>query len=197
MISAAAISAASRRQRVVRAGLAALGLALACCNAAADPEANPEESRLKLAMMYNFGNFIEWPAAVLPHPDSPFAICIMGSDPFGPLLQALEKRSYQGHPIVVSHPVSVEAARKCQILYVDNPAATALGHDVAHALANAPVLTVSSGREALDTGVAIGFVLQNERIRWNMNLNAMRQAQLKVSAKLIEIAVNVIGEGGK
>lgn len=200
------------RARQLRAWLATLRLALALAGAgawagaglwvdggawAAEADINREESRLKLAMMYNFSNFIEWPAAVLPRPDSPFHVCIMGGDPFGPLLQALGRRSYQGHPIVIGHPATVEAARKCHILYVDNPAATALGRDVGRALGGASVLTVSSGPDALEAGVAIGFVLRNDKLRWNMNLNALRQGQLKASAKLIEIAVSVVGEGGK
>ena len=187
---------AAWRWRAAGTCLSLICLAPVAYSRAADVEDNRDESRLKLAMMYNFSNFVEWPAAVLPRPDTPFLICVMGADPFGPLLQALEKRNYQGHPIVVGHPTTIDGARKCHILYIDKPAATALGRDVGRALANTPVLTVSSGGDATDAGIAIGFILQNERIRWNMNLNAIRQAQLKVSAKLIEIAVNVIGEGG-
>ncbi len=163
----------------------------------ADSNATQEESRLKLAMMYNFSNFIEWPAAVLPRADTPFLICVMGSDPFGALLLPLEKRNYQGHPIQLGRPVTVEAARRCHILYVDNPGATALGRDVGHTLAGASVLTVSSDSDAIEAGIAIGFVQHNERMRWNMNLSALRRAQLKASAKLIEIAVSVVGEGGR
>ena len=183
--------------QLLRAGVGALCLLLREPARAADSDSALEESRLKLAMMYNFSNFIEWPAAVLPRPDSPFLFCVMGNDPFGTLLQPLEKRNYHGHPIQLAHPATVEAARKCHILYVDNPGGTALGRDVIRALAGAPVLTVSSGAEAIDAGIAIGFVQHNDRMRWNMNLTALHHAQLKASAKLIEIAVSVVGEGGR
>ncbi|MES2125773.1 MAG: YfiR family protein [Pseudomonadota bacterium] len=157
---------------------------------AADADMGLEERRLKVALIYNFSQFIEWPAAALGAADAPFQICVLGPDPFGATLLAVQKRSLQGHPILVSHPQNLDEARHCHILYSDQ----LRGRDVARALADATVLTVSSSPNAAEEGIGIGFVQQADRIRWNMNLAAVRHAQLKVSAKLIEIAVTVVGE---
>ena len=161
---------------------------------AADQADQAQEFRVKTAFIYNFSQFIEWPATSFATPAAPLTICVMGEDPFGDSLLALQKRSYLTHPIVISYPKTVAEARTCRILYVDDPARTALGRDVAKALGDAPVLTVSSSEDATSSGVCIGFLLQDGKIRWTLNLDAARRAHLKVSAKLIEIAVSVVGE---
>ncbi len=73
---------------------------------------NAQEYRLKAAFIYNFSQFIEWPANSFPQPDSPFTICVVGDDPFGDALLALQKRSYQGHPIVVNYPKTAAEAHQ-------------------------------------------------------------------------------------
>src|SRR5579862_1041164 len=40
------------------------------------------EYPLKLAFLYNFTKFVEWPADAFRSPDAPLAICIVGHDPF-------------------------------------------------------------------------------------------------------------------
>lgn len=171
-----------------------LWLCLAAPTAAAAQGDAVEEYRLKSAFIYNFSQFIEWPAMAFAKADSPFAICVMGHDPFGEALHALEKRSYNTHPIVINYPKSVVEARTCKILYVDDLANAELGRNPHLALGDLPILTISSDEGAMDAGIGIGFVDQGGKLRWNLNLDVVRKAQLKVSAKLIEIAVMVVGE---
>ncbi|MBV8633999.1 MAG: YfiR family protein [Burkholderiaceae bacterium] len=153
-----------------------------------------QEYRLKAAFIYNFSQFIEWPAGSFASPDSPFPICVVGDDPFGDALLALQKRSYQGRRIVISYPKTAAEARSCRILYVDNPLKTAQWREFDKVLSDVPVLTVSSGEDVVSSGICIGFVPREGKIRWTLNLGAARRAQLKISAKLIEIAVAIVGE---
>jgi hypothetical protein len=44
------------------------------------------EYPLKLACLYNFTKFIEWPAGSYRDPEASLAICIVGVDPFNPKL---------------------------------------------------------------------------------------------------------------
>ncbi len=175
------------------AGLLALWLAVAPAAAAAEPAEPSQEALLKVALIYNFSQFIEWPASAFSAPSAPLSICVMGSDPFGNSLAALSKRSSNGRPIAIAYPQTLAEARLCQILYVDGAQRTALGRDLGNALGAAPVLTISSS-DASEAGIAIRFVHYAGKIRWTMNLDATRRARLKVSAKLIEIAVEVLGE---
>lgn len=160
----------------------------------AEPGVNVDEFRLKAAIMYNFTQYIDWPDNAFDQPDSHFNVCVLGTDPFGESLLAMQKLSVKNRHIVVSYPKTIAEARACHMLYADEPRLTLLGHEAGKVLGDAPVLTLSSSNEAMETGMDIGFVTQAGKIRWTLNLAATRKARLKVSAKLIEIAVDIIGE---
>lgn len=153
-----------------------------------------DEFKLKTAFLYNFTQYVEWPAAAFASPAAPFVVCVAGSNPFGEHLKALESRSYKTHPITLAYPRSVAEARSCHMLYADELRPSSLGRDAWKLLADSPVLTVSSAADANEVGMGIGFVVQSGKLRWALNLASTRQAQLKVSSKLIEIAALVTGE---
>lgn len=155
---------------------------------------NVSEYKLKAAFIYNFSQFIEWPETAFSAPDAPFQICVVGDDPFGEILKPMQKRKYHSHPIEISYPKTLTEAASCHILYLDAVNKGTQWHDVVKSLGEAPVLTVTSSGDAMESGFCIGFVSRESKTRWNMNLAASRKAQLKVSAKLIEIAVLIVGE---
>lgn len=172
-------------------------LALTTTAAFAQAPGGSKEYTLKAAFLYNFTQYIDWPASAFAQPDTPFSVCVIDNDPFGEALLALQNRKYKERPIVINYPKSLAEARNCHILYLDKPRQTLLGADPGKALGNAPVLTVSSSNEAMESGVGIGFVNQSGRVRWSLNLAAVRQAQLKASVKLIEIAISIVGDTGR
>ena len=47
---------------------------------------SPSEYQLKAAFVYNFAKFVDWPPKVYSGPQSPFSICILGTDPFGSVI---------------------------------------------------------------------------------------------------------------
>jgi hypothetical protein len=153
-----------------------------------------DEYKLKAAFLYNFTQYVEWPATAFATASAPFVVCVAGTNPFGEHLKALESRSYKTHAIAVAFPKTIAEARNCHILYSDDLRGTSFGREPWKTLADSPLLTVSSTTEASDSGVGIGFVIQSGRLRWALNLAATRQAQLKVSSKLIEIAASVTGD---
>ena len=153
-----------------------------------------DEFKLKAAFLYNFTQYVEWPSTAFASPTAPFVVCVAGSNPFGEHLKALEARSYKTHPITLAYPRNITEARNCHMLYADELRPFTLGRDAWKALADTPVLTVSSAADANEVGMGIGFVVQSGKLRWMLNLASTRQAQLKVSSKLIEIAAVVTGE---
>jgi len=158
---------------------------------------NVSEYKLKAAFIYNFSQFIEWPESAFSAPDAPFQICVVGDDPFGEILKPIQKRKYHTHPIEISYPKTVSEAGSCRILYLDTQNKASQWRDIVKNLGDAPVLTVTSNIDAMDSGFCIGFVSLEGKTRWNMNLAAARKAQLKISAKLIEIAVMIVGEASR
>jgi len=152
------------------------------------------EYQLKAVFIYNFSKFIEWPENAFADSSAGFQICVLGDDPFGEVMTALNNRSYLSHPIQIKYPHNLNEAKKCQILYVNDSGKSAQWRDLVKNLGDAPVLTVSSSDDAMQSGIGIGFVIKEGKIRWAINLNSTHKAQLKVSAKLVEIAVSIVGE---
>ncbi|MEO7347924.1 MAG: YfiR family protein, partial [Opitutaceae bacterium] len=68
-----------------------IGLALLCLvqPAASAQPATSDEYKVKAAFLFNFAQFVEWPAQAFRPADAPLVIGILGDDPFGPYLDEL------------------------------------------------------------------------------------------------------------
>lgn len=163
-----------------------LGLALLPRPADADSE-SVDEFALKAAFLFNFTRFVEWPDSAFEAADSPFRICVLGRDPFGPRLEALRSRRVGGRPIAIDHPRDVEALRRCQIAYfgADSPATLRSG---AFGDAAPLTLTVASERAFAREGGMVALVTGRSRVQLHVNLMVIRGSSLKFSARLLEVA---------
>lgn len=154
-----------------------------------------DEQKLKIAFIYNFFQFIDWPAEAFSAPDQAITVCVFGKDSFDGGLIALTKRTARQRPIEVAYPDSLERAKKCHLLYLEdtqNPSHTAL----LKGLSQHPVLTVSTGGDIASGLVAVDFTRHDGRLRLALNLDTLRKAQLRVNAKMIEVALTVYGKSG-
>lgn len=167
---------------------------LACCfGHLSHADENNLEYKVKAAYLYNFTKFITWPEKTSPT----FNICIIGGDPFGDLLTPLESKTALDKPIRLFRFDSAKQAKDCDIAYFENA-------DQRTDLALAGVLLVGTLKKALtvssqpffaESGGMIGFVLDDTKVKLHINLKALRQSGLGISAKLIEVATLV--EGGE
>lgn len=165
-----------------RALLIMLGLALYLC-----AQQTVSENQVKAAFLLNFTKFIEWP----PGPagaDAPMTICVLGEDPFGPLLTQMgEGETVNGRPIAIQRSRR-DIPKNCQILYVGK------GEKAIPEILSGTgreVLTVGDGEGFLREGGIIAFVLENHHVRFMINLAAARNSALKFSSKLLNVAKTV------
>lgn len=150
------------------------------------------ETQVKAVFLYNFTKFIAWPTPA-PGLDS-FHICAVAGPEFTRTLdRTIAGESVDGRPLVRSEPHSPDDVRKCAILYVGQ-SQTERAAPLIAAVRDLPVLTVGEGRRFIDQGGAIAFVLENNRVRFDINILALQRAGLKASSKLLRVARAV--EGG-
>lgn len=150
------------------------------------------EYQVKAAFLFNFAKFVEWPPDAFPRPDAPLQICVLGQDPFGVgFEQSIAEKIVQGHKIKVVHPDDVSQTRGCQILYIASSEKHRL-HDILQALKGASVLTVADTSGFIQSGGIINFVLDNDQVRFEINLKPAELAHLKLSAKLLTVAKLVL-----
>ena len=152
------------------------------------------EYQVKAVFLFNFAQFVEWPAAAFPDAVTPITIGVLGDDPFGAALdEVVQGESVNGRAMAVRRYRRLEEIGPCHILYISESEIRRLGQITAR-LMNRAVLTVSDAEEAARHGVMIGLFTENNRIRLRINVEAARAAGLVISSKLLRPAVIVSGE---
>lgn len=170
---------------LLRATLALL-LLLSAVPAAAQKVSG--EYQLKAAFLYNFAKFVEWPAGAFPGEAAPLTICVYGEDPFGRTLEELVRNERIGNrPLEVRRPDSLSQLGECHILYVSRSERAREG-EVVSSLGEAPVLTVGESESFLRSQGMIGFFLEENKVRFQVNLDAAEGSRLKISSKLLRLA---------
>jgi hypothetical protein len=151
---------------------------------------------VEAAYLYNFGKFVQWPTLTDAN-SQPFSICILGQDNVGKKLdETIAGETIQGRKIVAIHLSSAEAADKCQIVFIGPSEDTRLAKDL-EAVQEKPVLTVSSIPDFLERGGDIQFLIQNNRVRFAVNLPAAKRAGLELSSELLKVAAYVKTDASK
>jgi hypothetical protein len=146
------------------------------------------EYQLKAAFLYNFAQFVEWPAGTFADAKSPIVLATVGPDPFeGALDAAVSGKTIGGHPLVVKHFAAAADVGKCQLLFV--PAGSADQFAAAlHNAGPAGVLTVGESDAFLKDGGIIRFYQEDNRLRFEINQPAATKAGIQISAKLMRLA---------
>ena len=67
---------------------------------------------------------------------------------------------------------------------------------ILNAVRNAPVLTIGNGAGFTDLGGMFELVVHDRRVQFDVNIPAIRGAQLDVSARLLQLARNIRDEKG-
>jgi hypothetical protein len=170
-------------------GLAVLGALLGVLPGFAAPA--DLEYEVKAAFLFNFAKFVEWPPDAFPDPATPVTICVLGEDPFGQGLDAVvEGETLNGRRLVVRRLRDVLQVRDCHVLFVSRSEKERLPSLMA-GLRSGGVLTVGEGDDFLEQGGIIRFILEQNRVRFDINLDAAERGRLKLSSKLLRLARSV------
>jgi hypothetical protein len=146
------------------------------------------EYQLKAAFLYNFVQFTEWPTNAFADSNSPLVIGILGTDPFGSILdETVRGEHVHGRPFNLQRWRTMEEIQTCHILFVSQSEDQRL-EKILEFMRGKPVLTVSDIENAAHRGAMIRFVTESNRIRLRINLDAVNAANLKVSSKLLRAA---------
>lgn len=180
-----------------RAGLARLLCALALLRGASAAEPTPDEYQVKAVFLFNFGQFVEWPAEAFATPQSPFVICVVGDDPFGRTLDDVVRGEVIGSRVpVVRRLRDANGVSACHIAFIGRGEREVLPQALAAARGHG-VLTVSDIDGAEHQGAMIVLYQDQNRIRMRINLGATRASQLVVSSKLLRPAEVIGAETGR
>jgi hypothetical protein len=157
-------------------------------NAAA---AELSEYDIKSAMLYNFTNFIEWPDGSLDKKDT-LSVCIASDNSLNRFFYRLNGKPYKNRTIVVRPIREPGSTTGCNLLFIDTSEANQLSAYLRMAQRNS-ILTVSDIDEFAAQGGIIGFIEQEGKVRFEINLDAAHQSRIKISSQLLKLARIVAG----
>jgi hypothetical protein len=168
-----------------------LALLTGAAQRAAGDEPSPTEHEVKAAFLYNFGKFVAFPDSAFKE-GAVFVIGVLGDDPIVDVLaRTVRDKEIQDRRIDVRHLRSAKEAPSCQILFIGD---SERGHlvEILKVLDRASVLTVSDTDDFVEQGGMIGLLLEDRRVRFEVNLPAVERAGLKMSSNLLKLARRLI-----
>lgn len=147
------------------------------------------ENQVKSAYLYNFGKFVEWPSK--SSTNGIVSFCVLGDDTFTATLEkTISGESINGRKIAVKRIAAPQDALNCNILFLSSSEQRRL-KAILEVLENSSVLTVSDMPRFTDRGGMIQFVMEGNRVRFEVNLTNAERAGLTLSSQLLRVATSV------
>lgn len=171
------------------AAMAALGVAPAAAQDASAAAA--AERRVKAAFLYKFLGYTEFPGSAFGEPGAPVVIGVLGADELAAELASIVSgRTVQSRAIAVKVLRDGEGAAGVHLLFVggSDPGRT---RSVLKALQPTPMLVVSEADDGLQQGSVINFRVVDERVRFDVSLEAAEKNSVKLSSRLLSVANHV------
>lgn len=146
-----------------------------------------EEYRLKLAFLYNFAKFVEWPADAFPSKQAPLNICIVGRDPFDAEFERqVTERNLYGHPVTIRTLRANDGFGGCHLIFL--PASSDGSLPGVLRLLDGSAITVGESAGFVTRGGVLSFLLEGTNLRFTVNLNASQRTRCRISSRFLALA---------
>jgi hypothetical protein len=149
------------------------------------------EYLIKAGFIYNFAKFVEWPSTSFVQPDAPIVIGVLGTDPFGNVLDRIvaDKKIGSRGFVVRRYKWSkdLKDLRECQILFVSS-SEKAHTDEILEFVKWLPILTIGETPGFAERGGVIRFTVEDNRVRFEVSVDAAHNANLNISSRLLTLA---------
>lgn len=150
------------------------------------------EAAVKAAFLYKFAGYIEWPATAFASPETPLVIATSSADDVATELETtVAGRMVNNRRIVVRRLREGEAPQGVHVLFVGRREPNARA--VVRAAHQVGALTVTE--TSLEAGGAINFVVADERVSFEVSLDAAERSGHKISSRMLAVARRVLPKG--
>jgi hypothetical protein len=151
------------------------------------------EYEVKAGFLYHVGWFVEWPATTVQDRAPTFIIGVLGTNPFGGVLDdVMRGKTIRERPVVIKYYQRVEEAVSSHVLFISASEEPRLPAILA-VLERTPVLTVSDLERFTEGGGMIALRLVDRKVHFDINMDATERAGLKLSSQLLRLAKVVHG----
>ena len=148
---------------------------------------------MQAAFLFNFAKFVTWPDEAFKHSQDILVIGVIGEDPFGTILdETIHDKTIMGKKLAVRRFGKVEDATKSHILFLSSSEESHISH-IIKALGKTNTLTVSDIDKFAEQGGMVAFTLEDQKVRFNVNMEAVERAELKMGSQLLKLA-RIVGD---
>lgn len=192
--------------------LALVLIATSMATLAAAGDAANREYRIKAAFLYNFIKFVDWPKEKMADSNEPIVIGIIGSRDFVKAFEPVKHKKIKNRRISIKYFEGYEKLKKsptgnnsqwnqrmrtlknCHVLLLCSSDEIPIDNlrQIIGELNASPVLTVGETRDFLESGGVVNFLMEDKKIRFEINAAAAENSKLRVSSKLLRLAKRVI-----
>ena len=151
-----------------------------------------EEYSVKAALVFNFARFTDWPLDTIADSPEPLNICVVGDYAILEAFASVEGKLVNGRRIVLKRVRRIRKSDSCDLLFVSGSDRGLLPKIFA-AVERKHVLTIGEMAGFTEAGGIINLVKTGNRINFEVNLEAAQQAGLKISSRILKLAIIVGG----
>ncbi len=146
------------------------------------------EYQVKAAFLYNFISYTTWPKDSLPSKGQPFKVAVIGPNHFGKGLESLLKQKLaHGYKIETKHYARAPQKIDAHVVFLSEGNAK-LRSNVLAALKKQPTLIVGEHPGLARDGAHVNFYLDSGKVRFEVNMEALRFSKLNMSSQLLKLA---------
>ncbi len=152
----------------------------------------PSQYRAKANFLAAFPKFIDWPSQAFPSEQAPINICVIGDFHFGTSLAEIARGiTIRGRGLEVRWERDQQVLRTCHILFVSHSEAKRYAK-ILKTIEGASVLTVGETPDFLASGGIIEFLVEKDRLEFEVNIGAATEAHLRISSNMLALARHVV-----
>lgn len=154
------------------------------------PARSADRADVEAAIVYNLLLFVDWPSDAVAATGGPLVLCVDPGSPLAPPLKTLGGRPVRGWRLQVRELAAGASPAGCNALFLDE-GSRASWHALRPQLKGAPVLVIDDADGELQGLAAIHLDTGGDRIAFDVNLAAARDARLQISSRLLRLARKV------
>lgn len=163
-----------------------------CLAPAALAQGEASEIEIKAAFLLKFPTYVEWLEVAAPAPGSPLRIGVVDDAIAASLERTAPGQTVNGHPLQIQRLQPWDNPEGLHVLFIGREHQDAAAMLLQEAVMIG-VLTVTEAQDGVPPDSIINFLVVDDRVRFEIELDTAAYSGLRLSSRLLQIARNVIG----
>jgi hypothetical protein len=117
----------------------------------------------------------------------PLNLYVLGDNPFGESITAIHGKHFRGKVININRINTLKNLTDCHILFISSSEKWHIT-EILRSIKGMDILTIGDTDGFAQKGVIINFYTEEQRVRFEINLDAAKRANLTISSRLLSLS---------